>query len=75
MSELWKFSTNKMNFEAQTKGTSKKSSAFKSFHSDKKTLVRKETGSLTNIKVYNGRSYCGIFDRSRCNYPIYCLDF
>ena len=41
----------------------------------KKTLVRKETGSLTNIKVYNGRSYCGIFDRSRCNYPIYCLDF
>ena len=51
MSELWKFSTNKMNFEAQTKGNFKKTSAFKFFHSDKKTLVRKETGSLTNISL------------------------
>ena len=39
MSELWKFSTNEMNFEAQTKEILKKSSAFKSFHSDKTTLV------------------------------------
>ena len=43
MSELWKFSTNEMNFGAQTKETFKKSSAFKSFHSDKKTLVWKKT--------------------------------
>ena len=39
MLELWKFSTIEMNFGAQTKETLKKSSAFKSFHSDKKTLV------------------------------------
>ena len=32
-----------MNFGAQTKETFKKSSAFKSFHSDKKTLVWKKT--------------------------------
>ena len=41
MSELCKFSTNEMNFGAQTKETLKKPSAFKSFHSDKKTLVWK----------------------------------
>ena len=42
MPELWKFSTNEMNFGAHTKETLKKSSAFKSFHSDKKTLVLKK---------------------------------
>ena len=42
MLELWKFSTIEMNFGAQTKETLKKSSAFKSFHSDKKTLVLKK---------------------------------
>ena len=39
MPELWKFSNNEMNFGAQTKEALKKSSAFKSFHPDKKTLV------------------------------------
>ena len=42
MSKRWKFSTNEINFGAQTKETLKKSSAFKSFHSDKKTLVWKK---------------------------------
>ena len=37
------FSTNEINFGAETKETLKKSSAFKSFHSDKKTLVWKKT--------------------------------
>ena len=36
------FSTNEINFGAETKETLKKSSAFKSFHSDKKTLVWKK---------------------------------
>ena len=36
------FSTNEINFGAETKETLKKSSAFKSFHSDKKTLVLKK---------------------------------
>ena len=56
MLELWKFSTIEMNFGAQTKETLKKSSAFKSFHSDKKKFSMKKTGSLTNMKVYNSRS-------------------
>ena len=50
------FSTNEINFGAETKETLKKSSAFKSFHSDKKKFSMKKTGSLTNMKVYNSRS-------------------
>ena len=41
MPELWKFSTNEMNFGAHTKETLKKSSAFKSFHSDKNFSMKK----------------------------------
>ena len=50
MSELWKFSTNKMNFEAQTKGNFKKSSAFKFFHSDKKNFSTKRNWKLDQYK-------------------------